>query len=234
MAATTTTVAGQQVAVYDPNVKPDPVAKNTLGSTPAEIRASFISLLVASMQNQDPLNPTDSKDMTSQLAQIQGLESSEQMNTKLDEMVKAIGTSQGYGLVSAIGRYAKVEAANVTLGSAGAAASVVADTAYPTVVVTMTDSAGKVVATNTFSNVVAGDMDFTWAGLDPADPQGKKKLPDGTYGISAVGVATNGTRVPLKVDPLLTVDGVLNEAGTWKVKLGDGKTYSQSDLKGIY
>jgi len=230
MAATTTTVAGQQVAVYDPNATPDPVAKNTLGSTPAEIRASFISLLVASMQNQDPLNPTDSKDMTAQLAQIQSLESSEQMNTKLDDLIKAIGASQGYGLVSAIGRYAKVEAASVTLGSAGAAASVVADTAYPTVEVTMTDSGGKVVAMNSFSNVVAGDMDFSWGGLDLAG----NKLPDGNYGISAVGVAANGTRVPLKVDPLMMVDGVLNDAGTWKVKLGDGKTYSQSDLKGIY
>jgi flagellar basal-body rod modification protein FlgD len=232
--ALTTTVAGQQVPLYDPTVKPDPVAKNTLGSTPEQIRASFISLLVASMQNQDPLNPTDSKDMTQQLAQIQSLESTEQMNTKLDALVKVIGASQGYGLMSAIGRFAKVEADSVSLDSAGAAASVVADAAYPTVQVTMTDSAGKVVATNTFSNVVAGDMDFTWGGLDPADREGKKRLPDGTYGISAVGVSANGTRVPLKVNPLLKVDAAINDAGDWKIKLGDGKTYAQSDLKGIY
>jgi len=230
MAATTTTVAGQQVALYDPTVKPDPVAKNTLGTTPEEIRASFISLLVASMQNQDPLNPTDSKDMTSQLAQIQSLESTEQMNTKLDELVKAIGASQGYGLVSAIGRYAKVESSSVTLGGSGAAASVLADVPYPTVEVTMTNSAGKVVAMNAFSNVVAGDMDFSWGGLDSNGAQ----LPEGTYGITAMGISTNGTRVPLKVNPLMMVDGVLNDAGTWKLKLGDGKTYAQSDLKGIY
>jgi flagellar basal-body rod modification protein FlgD len=230
MAATTTTVAGQQVALYDPTVKADPVAKNTLGSTPEEIRASFISLLVASMQNQDPLNPTDSKDMTQQLAQIQSLESTEQMNTKLGELVKAIGASQGYGLVSAIGHYAKVESGSVTLGSAGAAASVVADAAYPTVEVTMTDAGGKVVAMNSFSNVVPGDMDFSWGGLD----SNGAKLPDGTYGITAIGISANGTRVPLKVNPLMTVDGVLNDAGPWKVKLGDGKTYAQSDLKGIY
>jgi flagellar basal-body rod modification protein FlgD len=133
-------------------------------------------------------------------------------------------------LVAAIGHYAKVESGNVTLGSAGAAASVLADTAYPTVEVTMTDAGGKVVATNSFSNVVPGDMDFSWGGLD----SNGAKLPDGTYGISAVGIASNGTRVPLKVNPLMTVDGVLNDAGTWKVKLGDGKTYAQSDLKGIY
>jgi len=228
--AATTTVAGQQVPFYDPLAKPDPVAKNTLGNTPAEIRASFISLLVASMQNQDPLNPTDSKDMTSQLAQIQSLESTEQMNVKLDELVKAIGASQGYGLVSSIGRYAKVEASSLTLGSAGAAASVLADASYPTVEVTMTNSAGKVVAMNSFSDVVAGDMDFSWGGVD----LNGNKLAEGLYGISAVGVSANGTRVPLKVNPLLMVDGVLNDAGTWKVKLGDGKTYAQSDLKGIY
>jgi flagellar basal-body rod modification protein FlgD len=228
--AATTTVAGQQVPLYDPTATPDPVAKNTLGNTPAEIRASFISLLVASMQNQDPLNPTDSKDMTSQLAQIQSLESTEQMNVKLDELVKAIGASQGYGLVSSIGRYAKVEAADFTLGNAGAAASVVADAAYPTIEVTMTDSAGKVVAMNSFSDVKAGDMDFSWGGVD----LNGNKLAEGLYGVSAVGVSSSGTRVPLKVNPLLMVDGVLNDAGTWKVKLGDGKTYAQSDLKGIY
>ena len=226
----TTTVAGQQVALYDPTVKPDPVAKNTLGTTPEEIRASFISLLVASMQNQDPLNPTDSKDMTSQLAQIQSLESTEQMNSKLDELVKAIGASQGYGLVASIGRYAKVESGSITLGAAGAAASVVTDVSYPSVEVTMTNSAGKVVAMNSFAEVSAGEMDFSWGGLDSSGAQ----LPEGTYGITAMGVSTNGTRVPLKVNPLMTVDGVLNDAGTWKVKLGDGKTYAQSDLKGIY
>ena len=38
----------------------------------------------------------------------------------------------------------------------------------------------------------------------------------------------------IDITALMTVDGVLNDAGTWKVKLGDGKTYAQSDLKGIY
>jgi len=230
--ALTTTVAGQQVPLYDPTVKPDPVAKNTLGSTPEEIRASFINLLVASMQNQDPLNPTDSKDMTQQLAQIQSLESTEQMNTKLDALIKVIGASQGYGLMSAIGRFAKVEADNVSLDSEGAAASVVADAAYPTVVVTLTNSAGGIVAENSFKSVPQGDMDFSWGGFDNSEkPQ---RLPNGLYGISAMGVTANNTRVPLKVNSLLKVDAAINDAGDWKIKLGDGKTYAQSDLKGIY
>jgi flagellar basal-body rod modification protein FlgD len=209
----------------------DPAAKNTLGTTPEEIRASFISLLVASMQNQDPMNPTDSKDMTAQLAQIQSLESTEQMNTKLDTLIKTIGAGQGYGLMAAIGRYAKVSSGSVSLDpNLGAAASVVADQSYSSVEVTMTNADGKVVAGNSFSNVQAGDMEFSWGGLDMEN----NKLPAGLYGIAAVGVAANGTRVPLTVNSLIKVDAVLNESGDWKVKLDDGKTYAQTDLKGIY
>jgi flagellar hook assembly protein FlgD len=132
--------------------------------------------------------------------------------------------------MSAIGRFAKVEADNVSLDSAGAAASVVADAAYPTVEVTLTDSAGRIVAENSFKSVPQGDMDFSWGGLDG----GGNPLPMGLYGISATGVSVNGTRVPLKVNPLIKVDAAINDAGDWKVKLGDGKTYAQSDLKGIY
>jgi len=230
MATISTQYGGMTIPVLDPSVAADPVAKNTLGSTPEEIRASFIQLLVASMQNQDPLNPTDSKDMTSQLAQIQGLESQEQMNTKLDALVASINAGQSYSLVSAIGRYAKVEANQMTLDASGAAASVVADAGYQSIEVALRDAAGKLVATSAFDNVPPGDMDFSWGGVDSAG----NKLAYGTYNIAATGVSANGTRVALKVNPLVKVDGVVNDAGAWKLKLSDGKTVAQADVKGIY
>jgi len=231
MATITTTAYGNTtIPVLDPNATPDPVNKTSMGGTPDEIRTNFIRLLVAQMENQDPLNPSSSTDMTSQLAQIQSLESQEQMNTKMDSLIGAITAGQSYGLMSAIGRYAKVESSEVTLDSAGASASVVADANYPSVQVTMTDSAGKVVATNTFNNVTTGDLEFTWGGVDLSGA----KVAAGQYGISAVGISTNGTRVPLKVDPLIKVDAVINELGVWKLKLANGKSFAQADLKGIY
>jgi hypothetical protein len=36
------------------------------------------------------------------------------------------------------------------------------------------------------------------------------------------------------VNPLVRVDGVVNDAGAWKLRLSDGKTVAQADVKGIY
>jgi flagellar basal-body rod modification protein FlgD len=48
-------------------------SSTTLGST-APSQAMFLKLLVAQLQNQDPLNPTDSTQFVSQLAQFSELE----------------------------------------------------------------------------------------------------------------------------------------------------------------
>jgi flagellar basal-body rod modification protein FlgD len=45
-----------------------------LGGAPAPTEEMFLQLLVAQLQNQDPLNPTDSTQFVSQLAQFSELE----------------------------------------------------------------------------------------------------------------------------------------------------------------
>ena len=49
-------------------------------------KLDFMNLLVTEMQNQNPLDPMDNKDMAAQLAQFTQLDLSEQMNTNLDSM----------------------------------------------------------------------------------------------------------------------------------------------------
>ena len=56
-------------------------------STPASIASTnyqtmFLQLLVAQLQNQDPMNPTDGTQFVTQLAQMQGVE--ESINTGQD------------------------------------------------------------------------------------------------------------------------------------------------------
>jgi flagellar basal-body rod modification protein FlgD len=60
----------------------------------------FLQLMVAQLQNQDPLNPTDSTQFVSELAQMQQLEQSVNMGqdvsairADLDQMVAASGAS---------------------------------------------------------------------------------------------------------------------------------------------
>ena len=50
----------------------------------AELRESFMTLLITQLQNQDPLNPMENSEMTSQLAQINTVSGIEELNATLN------------------------------------------------------------------------------------------------------------------------------------------------------
>ncbi len=54
----------------------------------------FLQLLMAQLQNQDPLSPEDPKDFVSQLAQFSSLEQQINSNTNLENLSKAIQSLQ--------------------------------------------------------------------------------------------------------------------------------------------
>jgi flagellar basal-body rod modification protein FlgD len=80
----------------------------------------FLKLLVAEMQNQDPLNPAESTEYVAQLATFSQVEQSIQSNAKLDEMISSLALSQsdaviGRTVTSADGTVSgKVESVKVT------------------------------------------------------------------------------------------------------------------------
>ncbi len=49
----------------------------------SDLQVQFLNLLVAQLQNQNPLEPMDNSDMTAQLAQISSLQQLEEMNGHL-------------------------------------------------------------------------------------------------------------------------------------------------------
>jgi len=59
----------------------------------------FVQLLVSEMQNQDPMNPMDGKDLAAQLAQFSSVEQLMNINTKLDNfttlLTPATSTTSG-------------------------------------------------------------------------------------------------------------------------------------------
>jgi flagellar basal-body rod modification protein FlgD len=54
-------------------------------------KTDFLTLLVTELQNQNPLEPMDNKQMAAQLAQISQLELTEEMNTNLNALNKTVG-----------------------------------------------------------------------------------------------------------------------------------------------
>jgi flagellar hook assembly protein FlgD len=65
---------------------------------------AFLTLLVAQMQNQDPLNPMDGTEYTSQLAQFSALEQQITTNATLSEISAKLDESSDYPLLDFIGK----------------------------------------------------------------------------------------------------------------------------------
>ncbi|MGH1418897.1 MAG: flagellar hook assembly protein FlgD [Hyphomicrobiaceae bacterium] len=60
---------------------------------------SFLRLLVAELQNQDPTNPTDPTQYMSQIASFSAVEQQINSNTKLDALLTSMTITQASGLV---------------------------------------------------------------------------------------------------------------------------------------
>ncbi len=69
-------------------------ASSATTSSAQETEDRFLSLLVAQMKNQDPLNPLDNAEVTSQMAQLSTVQGIEDMNSKLEALAASLGLNQ--------------------------------------------------------------------------------------------------------------------------------------------
>jgi flagellar basal-body rod modification protein FlgD len=78
-------------------------SRNASDSTQAT-QDRFLSLLVAQMKNQDPLNPLDNAQVTSQMAQLSTVQGIENMNNSLEALAASLGANQMAQAANLIGR----------------------------------------------------------------------------------------------------------------------------------
>jgi flagellar basal-body rod modification protein FlgD len=79
-------------------------AANAAKSSTEETQNRFLSLLVAQMKNQDPLNPLDNAQVTSQMAQLSTVQGIENMNSSLQTLAASMGANQMAQAANLIGR----------------------------------------------------------------------------------------------------------------------------------
>ena len=89
-----------------PNIHSDAISRQPKASTGELDRDAFLQLLIAQMQNQDPLNPMDDRDFIAQMAQFSALEQQQAMTRSMEQQ-------QAYSL---LGRIAIAQFFDETLG----------------------------------------------------------------------------------------------------------------------
>ena len=190
-----------------------------------DLQNTFMQLLVAQLKNQDPLNPMDNSQMTSQLAQINTVNGIQQLNTTMSSMLTQNATTQASSM---IGRTVQVPTNNLTLASGAANFGVSVPTGADDVVVTITNAAGVAVRTVDLGQMAAGSGNYTWNGKDDKGNQ----LADGAYSIK-VSATQGGKVVTANALGIDKVAGVTINNGTMQLVLASGGTAKLSDVASI-
>jgi flagellar basal-body rod modification protein FlgD len=160
------------------------------GSTAADTEDRFLKLLVAQMRNQDPLNPLDNAQVTTQLAQINTVRGIETLNTSVAKLVDRGNASSPLDAVGMLGRKVMVAGDRVDRAEGDAATRLGFELAGAgrRALAEVVDSTGKVVFSKTIDSPPAGVTAFEWNG---ADTQGAR-VPAGSYQLRVS--ATDGTK----------------------------------------
>lgn len=200
-----------------------------LGATQSAQEQSdrFLKLLVAQMSNQDPLNPMDSAQVTSQMAQIstvQGVQTLNKTVSGLDNQFTQLQTMQGAALVghdvAVDGNSLRVDPETHKGDAAfeldGPATSVSVDIIGPT---------GATVGTVKLGPQEAGNHGFDFD--VPASAQGQKL----TYKVNA---ANNGTPMDAKTYAFNSINAVSSSNGKLAVELDDGRRVDYADVRAFY
>lgn len=152
-------------------------------STTADAQDRFLKLLTTQLKNQDPLNPMDNAQMTSQLAQISTVDGIEKLNATLKMLVSSSVDGEAMQAAALVGHQVMVNGGGLQLGDSGAAGGITLTSAADQVIVTVKDPNGLVMRTLNLGNLDAGTHNFAWDGKTDAGAQAV----NGRYGISVVG-----------------------------------------------
>jgi flagellar basal-body rod modification protein FlgD len=187
--------------------------------TAEDLQNSFLTMLTTQLQNQDPLNPMDNAQMTSQLAQISTLEGIQGLNTTLTKLLSSYNTSQALQAAGAIGSQVLTEGQNLALSSGLTQGGVSLGSAADKVSVTIRNSAGAVVQTQDLGKQSAGIVAFAWDGKNASGTQ----LADGKYTFT-VEASNAGSKVSATPSQVGTVSAVVKSGASFELELSSGET----------
>lgn len=206
----------------------DPTATAAAEATPASAASEqrFLKLLVTQLKNQDPLNPMENAQLTSQLAQMSTVSGIEKMNATLETMLARSSADQMMQAAGMVGRWALAPGSSLPAGEGPAAFAVELPSSAASVQALVTDAAGTVVRTIDLGAQPGGLHDAAWDRLDDAG----RPAPAGAYQLRVV--AANGSApVPASTLVYEQVGGVAPGPAGVSLDLAGGRRIALSDVR---
>ena len=219
-------------SIYDTLNQSSSIASKSSSSSSTSTAATkdeFLTLLTTQLKNQDPLNPMDSAEMTSQLAQISTVDGITQLNATLSTMMSNLADTQASQAVSLVGQTVLANGSGLALSSSKGYGAFTLDGSADTVTATIKNSAGATVATLKLGDMKSGTHSFSWDGTTDAGGTAA----DGTYTFS-ISAKNNGSSVSNKTLSVGTVTSISRSGSTISANLGSLGAFALSDIVQVY
>jgi flagellar basal-body rod modification protein FlgD len=208
----------------------DTAAAAASAAAPALDQNSFLKLLMAQLQNQDPLAPTDSTQFVTQLAQFTQVEQSVAQTTTLGTISTQLQGMSNANASDLVGKTVTVSGSGVQWnGTFGPTVSGTLSGGAQQVNVAITDSQGNVVRSMSLGPQPAGPVTFTWNGADDSG----QATPAGSYTVAVTATDASGASVPWSQSVTGVVTKVSFDQGYPALNLNSGVVAPVSQLVSV-
>ena len=174
----------------------------------------FLQILIAQLQNQDPLNPTDPSQFVTELAEMTQVQSLQSMQTSLSSLASSLGTGSMSQWASTVGDYMQV---NDTSISQGDEVVLSPSGSYSQITLNLTnksDGSSKQVTFKSGDSLVYSDT-------------------DGNYTVKGATATVNGQSVTCPTQVYRYISGVQSGSSGIMLVASDGTTYATSAILGL-
>ena len=195
-------------------------SSGTITQNPKSVlnKDSFMKLLLTELQYQDPTSPMDTEKILAQTSQLATLESANNTNKAMKDLVSNLNSSMNMGALAAIGKMASLGSNNITLPKDSPAKfEVYFKNPIQSGSLSISDSKGNVVRTVSLDDQAGKDgiLEFQWDGVDDSGQQMK----EGLYSVTANYTDSDGSAQKTQFG-IYPVESVKYDNGKPLMKLG--------------
>ena len=185
---------------------------------------AFLELMLTQLQHQDLLNPMESGDFLTQVAQFGTDNGITDLNTSFSTLSSSLQSNQALQASTMVGNTVLVPSDKAELAAGGqVSGKVFTESSTPNLIINIADATGQSVRQLNLGSTQAGLASFSWDGLDTNGDA----LPAGRYTIEAAALVNNEAiaqtvLVNAKVESVSLISGKepllnLNGLGTYSI-----------------
>ena len=183
-------------------------------------RDVFMKLFVAQLQNQDPLDPTDSREFITQLSQLTSVDQLVQIGSKVRALEVATIAQSNAQAANLVGKRVVATGDNLHLGeSGGASAGFRLPSRASEVSIAIHSSSGELIKNIEAVNLMPGIHSLHWDGSDSSG----RPVPPGRYRLQVLARDSDGNPMEVSTEIIGRVSAVAYDNGYPELMVGNSR-----------